>query len=451
MPRPSLTWLCLLSAFVGNAAESTTEDRKAPVRDETWMNTRMGRDAMLHSSQQLDVEGKLVDVPGRLLAVEFALGGKIVLVKTTSVLASLDAATLTLIQKSDYPIVKGGGSMHGLAVAADGKSVFISGGRTHLYRATLADDGTFKFGASIDVSGGAKNVNPLGIALAAGGKKALVALSVDNSLAVVDLVTGKVDSKVPVGIAPYGVTLSRDGQTAYVSNFGGRPPGESDHTETSAGSLVTVDGRSVAMGGTLSIVSLAGTPTQIAQIDVGLHPSEVLLSADGQKLFVANVGGDSVSVVDTKSRQVAATISTKPDPALPWGTLTDGLALSPDGLTLYTANAGVNAIGCVDLTKPTFPTRFIPAGWYPGALRAQGNELFIANVRNGLQKVTLPTTAAAAVALDTRARLYSVVRHARAGRHPLEQREAEIAFQLQNLCAEGRLRYATGFGRTTKM
>ena len=203
MPHPAvLAWSGLLLATACFAADPIREDKKAPVRDEEWMNTRMGRDAMLHSSQQLDVEGKLVDIPGRLLAVEFAHGGKFVLVKTTTVLASFDAATLQLLQKSDYPIAKGGGSMHGLAVAQDGKSVLISGGRTHLYRATVAADGSFKFGESIDVSGGAKNVNPLGIALSADGRTAYVALSVDNSLAVVDLTAGKVVRKLELGIAP---------------------------------------------------------------------------------------------------------------------------------------------------------------------------------------------------------------------------------------------------------
>ena len=413
MPHPAvLVWSGLLVATACFAVEPIREDKKAPVRDEEWMNTRMGRDAMLHSSQQLDVEGKLVDIPGRLLAVEFAHGGKFLLVKTTTVLASFDAATLQLIQKSDYPIVKGGGSMHGLAVAQDGKSVLISGGRTHLYRATVAADGSFKFGESIDVSGGAKNVNPLGIALSADGRTAYVALSVDNSLAVVDLTTGKILHKLELGIAPYGVALSQDGQTAYVSNFGGRPPAAIDTSETSAGSLVAVDGRTIPLGGTLSIVDVSGTPREAVQLNVGLHPSEVLLNAEGTKLYVANVGGDSVSVVNTATRKVEATISTKPDPALPWGTLTDGLALSADGKTLYTANAGVNAIGCVDLTQPSFPTRFIPAGWYPGAVRTAGPALFVANVRNGLQRVELPTTPAAVAALDERARKAAHLSHA---------------------------------------
>ena len=412
MPRPpALLWSCLLAAACF-AADPVREDKKAPVRDEDWMNARMGGDAMLHSSQQLDAAGKLVDIPGRLLAVEPALGGKVILVKTTTVLASFEANTLNLIQKTDYPIAKGGGSMHGLVVAPDGRSVVVSGGKTHLYRATLATDGTFKFGESIDVSGGAKNVNPLGLALSRDGTKAYVALSVANTLAVVDLVAGKVLTQADLGVAPYGVALSPDGKTAYVSNFGGRPPGATDASESSAGTLVAVDGRSIPLGGTLSFVDVSGEPRETAQIAVGLHPSEVLLTPDGRTLYVANVGGDSVSVVDTAARKVATTISTKPDPALPWGTLTDGLALSADGKTLYTANAGVNAIGCVDLTQPSFPTRLIPSGWYPGAVRVVGSALFVANVRNGLQRVELPSTPAAVAALDDRARKAAHLSHA---------------------------------------
>ena len=43
-----------------------------------------------------------------------------------------------------------------------------------------------------------------------------------------------------MGIAPYGVALSPDGKTAYVSNFGGRVPGANDASETSVGTLVAV-------------------------------------------------------------------------------------------------------------------------------------------------------------------------------------------------------------------
>ncbi len=414
----SMTQACpaLLSLFAAVTllgADKPATSGHAPVRDAAWMNERPIENKMLTSGQQLDTVGQLVDVPGRLLAVEFAQGGKILLVKTTSVLASLDAATMKLIQKADYPIVKGGGSMHGLAVAKDGASVLVSGGKTHLYRATVSASGKIAWGPSIDVSGGAKNVNPLGLALTADGKRALVALSMTNQLALVDLTEGKIVSTVAVGVCPYGIALSTDGKTAYVTNFGGNAPGAEDLAEPSGGTMVAVDKRTIPLRGTLSFVTVDGTTLkESSRVEVGLHPSEILLDASRQRLFVANVGGDSVSMVDTAKRIVTQTLDTKPDHELPWGMLTDGLALSADGKTLYAANAGINAIACLDLAGPKSTPKLIPAGWYPGALRLRDGQLYVANVRNGVQKVALPTDAQTVAAYDARARTAAHLSHA---------------------------------------
>ena len=405
--------LTLFAAVTLLGADKPATSGHAPVRDEAWMNERPIENKMLTSGQQLDIVGQLVDVPGRLLAVEFAQGGKILLVKTTSVLASLDAATMKLIQKADYPIEKGGGSMHGLAVAKDGATVLISGGRTHLYRATVSPDGKIAWGKSIDVSGGAKNVNPLGLALTADDKRALVALSMSNQLALVDLTEGKIVSTLVVGVCPYGVALSADGKTAYVSNFGGNAPGAEELAEASGGTMVAVDKRTIPLRGTLSFVNVDGTTLREAgRVEVGLHPSEVLLDTPRQRIFVANVGGDSVSVVDTAKRKVTQTLDTKPDHELPWGMLTDGLALSADGQTLYAANAGINAIACLDLAAPKSTPKLIPSGWYPGAIRVRDGQLYVANVRNGVQKVAVPTDAKTIAAYDARARAASHLSHA---------------------------------------
>ena len=236
---PALLSLLVATMLLG--ADTPAPSGHAPVRDEAWMNERPSDNKKVYSGQQLDTVGQLVDVPGRILAIEFARSGKILLVKTTTVLASLDAATMQVIQKAEYPIAKAGGSMHGLAVAADGASALVSGGRTHLYQAKIAEDGQITWGPSIDISGGAKNVNPLGLALSADGKQALVALSMANQLAMVDLTHGKVVATVGVGVCPYGVALSADGKTAYVSNFGGNAPGAEDLAEASGGSMVAVD------------------------------------------------------------------------------------------------------------------------------------------------------------------------------------------------------------------
>ena len=412
MPFARLLCLSALSWSYLGLAQVLPINQKAPVGDEAWMDARMGSQSLLHSSQQLDMAGEIQDLPGRLLALEFAQGGKILLVKTTSTFASFNAQTFKLIQKSDYPVAKGGGSMHGLAVAPDGSQVLISGGRTHLYRATVAPDGTFKWGTSIDVTEGAKNVNPLGIAFTPDASKAVIALSVSNTLAVVDLATDKIIAKIPVGLCPYSVALSPDGKMAYVSNLGGSVAKPHEITEASAGSLIPVDKRSVALRGTVSVVNLEATPKVIKEIVVGLHPSEIILQPSTHRLFVANVGGDSISVVNTSNQQVEDTIDTKPDPRLPWGTLTDSLTLSEDGQSLFATHAGLNAVSRIDLANPHQIAPLIPTGWYPGAVRCQHGQLFIANVRNGVQKVALPTDRATSLAYDQRARQAAHLAHA---------------------------------------
>src|SRR5208283_4790638 len=137
-------------------------------------------------------------------------------------------------------------------------------------------------------------VHSTGIALSGDGRTALVCSSIANCLTVVDLDTGKILSAIPAGVCPWGVVLSPDGRIAYVSNFGGRHPRAGEHAEPSAGTPVAVDDRSIATSGTITRIDLPSLKAT-GELDVGLHPSDLVLSADGARLFVANSNSDSVS------------------------------------------------------------------------------------------------------------------------------------------------------------
>ena len=58
---------------------------------------------------------------------------------------------------------------------------------------------------------------------------------------------------------------------------------------------------------------------ELTEVDVDLHPSDLVLSADGRALYVANANSDIVSALDTESNKVVATLLVRPDPALPFG------------------------------------------------------------------------------------------------------------------------------------
>src|SRR5437868_4237186 len=80
--------------------------------------------------------------------------------------------------------------------------------------------------------------------------------------------------------------------------------------------------------------------TVAARIATGGHASGLALSGDGARLFVANALQDTVSVIDTASDTVVATIDLSPYPRAPMGSMPNAVALSPDGKTLYVANGG---------------------------------------------------------------------------------------------------------------
>jgi len=87
------------------------------------------------------------------------------------------------------------------------------------------------------------------------------------------------------------------------------------------------------------------TPGEIKPVDVGISPNERLVDMvlDGPRgrLYIANSGMNRVEVFDTKTRTYLAPVKV--------GQLPRSLAMSPDGQTLYVANSGGETVSIVDL------------------------------------------------------------------------------------------------------
>jgi YVTN family beta-propeller protein len=331
------------------------------------------------SEQVLRVAGRRLQFSGRPVDLVLSPNGKTIFVKNMKNLLVVDAASWALLQTLSYPA--SGASLHGIAVSHDGSHVYVTASGHELYEWQVASNGLVSFHRTVALP---KGSDPCGLALSGDGTRAYVCLSIKNTLAEVNLAAGTVSRQIPVGIAPWNVTLSPDGNTAYVSDWGGRFPVGGDLTATSAGTAVVVDTRGVAASGVLSFVNLA-TGFESAQVPTGLHPCDLALSHDGNRLYVANANSDTVTVIDTRSKSVRETILIRPDPTLPFGSESDGLALSSDGTTLFVASAGNNAVAVVQLPNARHTNSlvqgFFPTDWYPGAVVVDGSFAYVANVK----------------------------------------------------------------------
>ena len=212
---------------------------------------------------------------------------------------------------------------------------------------------------------------PCGIAFSADGATAYVALSRNNTVALIDAREKKIVREIPVGIAPYGVAWSAKSGKVFVTNRGGRRTVASDTVAPSSGSSVVSDPvTGSAASGTLSVID--AKTDGVREIAVGLSPSTLALNSDESILAIANSHSDSVSLIDTATLDRRdLRVPTYPESAI--GSQPNALAFSPDGRRLYIACGGNNAIAIAARSGKTWKLEgSVPTGWFPSAIAVDG-------------------------------------------------------------------------------
>ncbi|MEP7346215.1 MAG: bifunctional YncE family protein/alkaline phosphatase family protein, partial [Gemmatimonadaceae bacterium] len=205
---------------------------------------------------------------------------------------------------------------------------------------------------------------PGGLAVSADGRTLYVAENLADSLAVVDIESKRVVRRFATERYPYGVVVSPSGGV-FVSAWGGN---------------------------TISTFWTGSTSSDLepsVRWRVGRHPSSLLLSRDGTRLFVASGSTDRVVVVETATGKVLRELFDPPPAGPHEGSTPNALALSSDGTRLYVAEADNNAIGVFDLSAATSGVATavgrdtlvgrVPVGWYPTAVAAVGDSLYALN------------------------------------------------------------------------
>ncbi len=114
-----------------------------------------------------------------------------------------------------------------------------------------------------------------------------------------------------------------------------------------------------------------GTNAVVATWPTAEHPTEIVLSPQGDALYVACANSTKVSVIDSKTGKGLQTIACSLYPQAPNGNTPNSLALTPDGAILFVANADANNLAVFNVSDPKIakPLGFIPTGWYPTSVR----------------------------------------------------------------------------------
>lgn len=213
---------------------------------------------------------------------------------------------------------------------------------------------------------------PAGLAVlnGQGGEKLLVADNLSDDALLLDASSGKVlrrfdlstGAHVP-SVFPYGAVA--DGQRAWVSLWNASAVAELD----------------LAAGGVARVIKLHA-PSDTGR--AGSHPTAMLLNPAAGVLFVTLSNTDEIAAVPLVQGLPVRYFSTRLPAQAYGGAYPNALAQTPDGKRLLVANAGSDAIavfalGASGLPDPQSPIGFIPTEWYPTALAAAGNQLFIAS------------------------------------------------------------------------
>lgn len=330
---------------------------------------------ILPTGHRLQSPGQRLEMPGRPVDALLTEDGRTIVIKDDSAIRTVDPQSHTLLGSAELP---GGASLFGIAQRPNTAEIWVTNAANAIQIYDISDRAKPVKIREIALPKSARGQNsfPCGIAFAPDGKKAVIALSINNEVLCLNPATGAQLWKTPVGVAPFGVAIHKG--LVVVTEQGGPKPTTGAKTAPSAGTETAVDSRGVAAKGSVSLLNL-DTGAVSAQFVTGLQPSEIAIDPAAGIAFIAETNNDSVRRIDLSSKRDLGSFSCKPDRKLPYGSMPNALHYSPAEKRLYVANAGNNAVAVFDMAKNPRLLGQIPTDWYPSALIKQTDNLFILN------------------------------------------------------------------------
>jgi YVTN family beta-propeller protein len=267
--------------------------------------------------------------------------------QSTQSITLIDAATETVLD--DEIIEK---SWLGLAFSPDEKYIYASAGndnKINIYK--IENNQLQKDGEIILDKPWPVKVSPAG--LCATEKHIFVVAKDNNTLYQLDIASKSILKKIPLAAEAYTCILSPDKNLLYISLWGGAK---------------------------VLIYDIEASKI-IDEIAVDKNPNDMVLTKNGQYLYVSHGNDNTVSVIDTKQKQRIETLSCSLYPNSPVGSTPNGVALSEDEEKLFIANADNNCLAVFEVEDKgkSRSLGYIPTGWYPTSVKTIGNKIYVTN------------------------------------------------------------------------
>ncbi|MCI0402986.1 MAG: YncE family protein [Acidobacteria bacterium] len=249
-------------------------------------------------------------------------------------------------------------------------------------------------------------------AVAASAEVVVVLNKSDHEAALVDPATLEVIAKLPTGKGPHEAATSPDGRYAYVSNYGSfavfregeRPqmqPGNSvtvlDLKERKVkttfdlgkytqphGIWVSRDAKRlwVTCEGAKAVLELDARTGEILKAwDTNQDVSHMVVpTPDERKLYVANIGSGSVTVIDRSTDIVKS---------IPTGAGAEGIDVAPGGKEVWVSNRASHTVAIIEVATDRVLVTFESAGMMPIRVKftPDGKQVFVSNARSNLVSV----------------------------------------------------------------
>lgn len=296
--------------------------------------------------------------------------------------ANEDEATVSVIDSATMQVVQTvpvGQGPHNVQVSPDGQYVFVVESNSNTLSAinttTNIVTNTFAVGqgaAHVVISPDFSKAYVTVAEMIEDAGMDMSGNQTSGNVYVIDLQSGNLAAKIPVGRMPHGLRLSDDG-VLFVADMDSNQVSVINAQSNQAVKAINVGNKPVQVAitpdnkyvfvtlnddGKVAVIDKA-TLTVINTIPVGKNPIQLYSTPDSKFVYVANTGSADISVIDTATMSVTKTI--------PAGEKAHGVAVSKDGKIVAVTNTASNDVTVID-TSTNEVIGTVPVGKGPNGV-----------------------------------------------------------------------------------